>query len=330
MWGDLRERLGGFVLNIVNNVLPALKGLLEWLDRNGAAIKTMLKLVATGVIGYYSYKLAVSLCTVSLKSFAAGSLFARMASIALHHGVRGLARAFLFLNAVTKVSIIGALISAVTVAISLFAMFRKRVDDGTAAMKRAKETAEGYYAQEKSGLDMLFDKLKKTNPKSEDRNRLVDELKRMYPELNSQMEQELRTTNNLSTAYEALTASIVKKARIKGMEAAIEDAVGKTSGFDMAIEGLVAKAPVAEREGLRTKYWDEIKRLVAADGRYSVGQSAKFSEQWQKDLMAATVFSIDSELGMSAILSPKGAKAIASARRGYFFCISKKRCIFAA
>ena len=154
--------------------------------------------IKTGTRGKIAETFGVSVTTVSL-------------------AVGGITKSELADNAVTKMNVLGAAIGVVTAAVAVFALFRKGSDEATDAMKRAKETAQSYYAQEKTGLDIMFEKLRRTNPKSKERNELVDELKRMYPDLNKQVLDEIRNTNDLSDAYDILIGKIRQRTKTEAL-----------------------------------------------------------------------------------------------------------------
>lgn len=82
------------------------------------------------------------------------------------------------------------------------------------------------YAEEKLQLDKLYKQLEKTLPKSAERNRLVDELKQLYPDVVKGLEDELRTTNNLTGAYTKL-ADEARRSSYERAKAAILDEKSK-------------------------------------------------------------------------------------------------------
>jgi hypothetical protein len=142
--------------------------------------------------------------------------------------VNSATKSMMLFNAVSKANAIGAIIGVITAAATAFALFRKRSNEASDAMKAARETYSSFYAQERTQLDTIFAKLKQTNPKSEERKRLVKELADLYPELNKQTLNDITNPNNLAAAYDTLIANIRKKAWAKSKEAALEAAY--TSG----------------------------------------------------------------------------------------------------
>jgi len=143
------------------------------------------------------------------------------------------------LTAAQKASGIGAILAVVTAAATAFALFRKRTKESTDAMKVAKEVYSSFYEKERTQLDILFAKLEQTNPKSEERKRLVREIAGLYPELNKQTLNDITNTNNLTAAYDALSTSIQKKALAKSHENAMQSAYKKGAPGEAILRGAV-------------------------------------------------------------------------------------------
>lgn len=228
-WGDLREKIGGIVVNLINKIVPPLKRMFEFLDAN---FDDVVKTIKIATIAFVSLKTSIFLTNKVMILFARRAAIARLMSIRLSGGIKGLIRSIRIMNLATKANVIGALVGIVITAITYFTMFRKKTDEVSKSFERAKKVGEEYYSNEKMGLDAIFQKLKQTNPKSEERNRLVKQLKDMYPDLNQQMLDEVANTNNLSNAYDTLIGKITQKARVKAQESVLEDLYKQTSGVD--------------------------------------------------------------------------------------------------
>lgn len=122
------------------------------------------------------------------------------------------------LNAIMLTNPYVLITAAIVAAAAAIYMLTRKTDKLSVTLGEVKNKAAEYYAEEKKGLDAVFEKLNKTNPKSKERNALVDELKRMYPGMNAQLEQELRTTTDTTNAYNELANAIKRKAMARGME----------------------------------------------------------------------------------------------------------------
>jgi gas vesicle protein len=156
------------------------------------------------------------------------------------------------LNIATKANIIGAIVGIITAAATAFLLFRKRGNEATDAMKKMRDSYSSFHAEERKNLDILFEKLKKTNPKSEERKKLVKELIDLAPDLQKQTLEEITNTNNLAAAYDAASASIRKRALTKAYEGATQNAYEKgikgetllrgSIGYDLSDEQMLAIA----------------------------------------------------------------------------------------
>jgi len=241
MWGNLRERIGGFVLNVVNKLVPVLKDLLTWIDKNSDTIKLIGKIILIAAASLVTFKLIGAGTAAMMKILALNGTFFHLVAILLKQGVTGLIVAFKALNTAMKANIFGLVVSVVVAAITAFQMFKKRTDALKESMEAAKQTAMDYYAKEKSGLDVMFEKLRRTNPKSKERNDLVNQLKEMYPELNKQILEEITNTNNLAGAYDILIEKIKVNAQAKYRSSVIESAYSEMGKIEDQIEDNVKR-----------------------------------------------------------------------------------------
>jgi hypothetical protein len=274
MWVGLRRRIGGVVLSIVNRLVPSIKSMMEWMEKNTATIKNVAKTIGILITGFVSYKLVVGLATLVTKGFLAGLTITRIGSIALQYGITGLTRAFVMLNAVTKANIIGAIASVAIMAVTAFVAFRKRTNETTEALKKAKEAGQEWYAQEKSWLDKHFEKLEKTNAKSKERIKLVNELLSHYPNLNKELATELKNTKDLAAAKGVLVANLQQEAISRGLNAVLNEKSGDFAKLELAAEQerLDNEALLNSYPGGRAQYeWDQQYTYDAQTGKRNVG-----------------------------------------------------------
>lgn len=171
--------------------------------------------------------------------------------------------------AIKNIPIIGwiaALVAAVIAAVSYFKLFKKQHKESNDTFKEAARIGSEYYAQEKANLDVMFEKLRRTNPKSKERNDLVNQLKEMYPDLNKQILEEITNTNNLSNAYEILVEKIklnaMAKYRAKAVDIAYED-VGRIE------DDLLNKIKGLGRNMLHVTLIDYLKTGLSTDNAIS-------------------------------------------------------------
>ena len=241
IWDDFRKKVGGMVLEIVNKVIPTLKGMASWMAENAGILKTVAKAVVIAAAAFVAFR-AVMLANNLVQSLMVGGMLrAKIALIAETYATQGLSKAMLVLNGVSKASVFGALVGVALAAVTAFSLFEKKTDETADAVERAKAVGQDYYSKEKMNLDLIFEKLKRTNPQSKERNRLVDELKQMYPGLNTQIENEIRNTNNLSNAYGVLIGQIKAKAMAKAKESALESIYANLGDTYAKIDEITSK-----------------------------------------------------------------------------------------
>ncbi|MDR1199057.1 MAG: hypothetical protein LBK94_08635 [Prevotellaceae bacterium] len=236
------EQIKATVTSALNFISSKLSTVAGFIRRHAETIKNLIKVLILAKTYTVSYAVATKACAVAMAAWRAVVTLARIAVVAYNRGVSTAIKLMFGLNNAVKLNPIGLLVGVVTAAIAAFALFRKRADDVSKSLDNARKTASSYYAQERTQLDMIFAKLRDSNPKSRERNTLVNELLQMYPELNREQAEELRNTNNLAAAYETLAQSIAKKARIKGAESALEKLSEKTQNIDMVIEDMLKYA----------------------------------------------------------------------------------------
>jgi hypothetical protein len=264
MWGDLREKMGGYVLSNVNRLVPTLKKNIEWIDRNSSSIKKLAQITAIGGVGFITYKIATSGAASALKFFKTQTTIAGLGTKLLTGGVRGLTVAWKELKRVTKANVFGAVASTAMMAITAFTAFRKRVDETSVAVKRAGDLGATYYTQEKTWLDRYFEKLEKTNEKSKERIDLVDELMKRYPSLNSELATELKNTNNLAAAKSVLIEQIQREAITKGMEDILKEKADEFAQLELdAVQSKMNEESIIDNYG-REKYEKNKKYLEDA------------------------------------------------------------------
>ena len=97
-------------------------------------------------------------------------------------------------------------------------MLRKQTEEENDELRDIRIRAAEFAAEEKMNLDMIFDKLRKTNPKSKERNELVKQLQDMYPGLLENMKLENASVDELGKAYKTLIDNIDARARTEALK----------------------------------------------------------------------------------------------------------------
>lgn len=218
-FGDFLEKIGGKLNKIAVPIIRGLSSLIKWVTDNAGALKNLTKITLLAGTAFLTFKVSAKLTGLTMRVFSTRAKTLGLVMGGLKTAVLGVGKGMMFLGHAIKSNPIGLILSATTTAVSAYLMFRKKVSGRDGDINNIKERARELYAENRMHLENLFDKLGKTNPRSAERNRLVDELVRMYPMLNKQMETDIRNTNNLSAAKQALIDKIAEQA---GAEAAKE------------------------------------------------------------------------------------------------------------
>ncbi len=242
LWGDFREIVGKLTLNLVNHVVPVFKSLVGWMVKNEEAMKSIGKIVLIAGVAFLSYKGVLLASSLVTKGLTTATLIHRGVVFLTTIATQGLTKAMIVLNGVSKANVFAALAGAAIAAVTAFKLFKKGTEESAAAVERAKEIGQDYYSKEKMNLDLIFEKLKRTNPMSKERNKLVDELKEMYPELNKQILDEVRNTNDLSAAYSTLINNIRIKSKVRAKEGLLDELYKQQGDIELQLRGIFQNA----------------------------------------------------------------------------------------
>lgn len=227
-----------------NSLMTALKSLLAFSTKG----------LASGVKALGKYILSLFAGSTASKAFATASKvgFAsfKMSAVSACRAVG---------VAIMNIPIVGWIAAAVAGIIALINRLRKTkepVEEVSDEFDEARSSMSSFYAQERSQLDMLFAKLKQTEPKSKERVNLVNQLKDAYPDLNEQILDEISNTNNLAGAYDAVITKIEQKARAKALEREQEKFYEKHMDTEMQISKMAEEMDVS---------MDEARRILAEE-----------------------------------------------------------------
>lgn len=278
--GDLRAKLAAMaesVLPAVNSVLDVgirIVANFENIAKAVGAVLTPIKVLATGFISLVKFmsqnKVAAVAFTTALVALKVATIQATLAakgwtiaSKLQYYWLLLCEKAQLLLNKAMYKNPVLAVVGVLSMLVGALMMLRKRAKEATNEFEGMKSTMSSYYAQEKTGLDQMFARLKKTNPESKERNALVNELKSMYPDLNGELEKELRNTNDLSGAYDVLLDKLRQRARLKGLESLSEQHNVDYANVEFAI-GEYAKRNNVSRQSVM----DRLQGMATIEGQY--------------------------------------------------------------
>ncbi len=168
--------------------------------------------VLVAIISVYAiYRVALWSSVLALKGWTIASML-QYKWLLLVEAAQKLLNATLLKNPFAAIAVVIALV------VGALVMMRKRTREASDEYAKLNAKAKEYSANERASLDILFDRLRKTNPKSKERNELVKQLKDMYPDVLKNMNLEKAGLEELEKAYNAIALSIDKKARARAFE----------------------------------------------------------------------------------------------------------------
>lgn len=204
------ERIASVVWQIIAPIRALVVGFIEifgWFNRNRGALVAFTVVAAV-------YKIAVLQASLALKGWTIASM--------LHYKWLLLVE---FAQKLLNVTLLSNPITAVLVAVSLLVgalvMLRKRTREAADGMGEINRKSAEYANDERARLDMLFDKLRHTNPASKERNDLIKQLQEMYPDVLKNMNLEKATLEELEVAYNSIANAIDRKAKARAYEEAL-------------------------------------------------------------------------------------------------------------
>ncbi len=167
-------------------------------------------LVAT-ISVYAAIRVALWSSALALKGWTIASML-QYKWLVLVEGAQKLLNATILKNPFVAAAV------GISLIVGALVMMRKRTREASDEYAKLNTKAKEYSANERASLDILFDRLRKTNPKSKERNELVKQLKDMYPDVLKNMNLEKAGLEELEKAYNAIALSIDKKARARAFE----------------------------------------------------------------------------------------------------------------
>lgn len=203
-----------FGLSIVNNF-----------DRIASVVWQVLLPVRMLAVGFYNlvkffkeHQVVLAITVVALTAFKLMAIQATLAVKGLTIQMVLAQKATMLLNTILVKNPITAALVGISLVIGGLMMLRKRTKEATDSLAEVNRVAGQYASDERARLDMIFDRLRKTNPKSKERNELIKQLQDMYPDLLNNINLEKAGLQELETAYNSIVAAIDRKARSRAYE----------------------------------------------------------------------------------------------------------------
>jgi tape measure domain-containing protein len=226
--------------------------------------------LAAVTTAFIAYRIALWKATLALKGWT-------IASILQHKWLLLVEKAQKLLNTTILKNPVMALLVGVSLLVGALVTMRRRAQEASDTLSRLNKTAGGYAAEEKSRLDVLFDRLKQTNPKSKERNELVKQLNELYPDVLKNMNLEKASLDQLEIAYNAIVVAIERKARARAYEEELVELYKQKDEIEKTMED----NPMSRRAWYnRIKdFLNDMVYDVVAPGYKKVSQEERESEE---------------------------------------------------
>jgi hypothetical protein len=268
---DHMEHLGP----MLNKGLVKIMELTGWIERNAQMIKLWGTVVATFVAGYYSWIALTKAWSIAMAIYKS--------VVFINIGLtRGWAVAQRALNITMAANPIGMLIAGVAALGTAIYLLINKLNKANSVYDSIMRNAEENTIRERMELDLLFDALKKTNPESEERKKLLEQIDDKYPGLLKNMKLEKAGLDEISTAYQAIAESIEQKAKMAAAQDMLEQVYKERfklqnegpSTWDFALSALSSNPGNAMAGRLSNKFSvlakkeAELKKLLMGDNSY--------------------------------------------------------------
>jgi len=241
---ELAEKLNPFIVKIMDFGIKIVNNFERIAKTIWAAllpVRAFLNGVATLFQYFKENKTLLVFTTIALVAYKLAAWQALLATKGLSIGAVLASKAFGVLNAVLLKNPFTAVLVGITLLVGALVMLRKKSKEAADGLDEINRKAATYSSDEKARLDMIFSKLRQTNPKTKERNELVKQLQEMYPDVLKNMNLEKAGLEELATAYDSIVLSINNKARARAYE-------------DQLVE-LHKEKDIAEKEGKEQIEW---------------------------------------------------------------------------
>lgn len=162
-------------------------------------------------------------------------------------------------NLVLKASPIGVVTTLITTAAAAFMLFSGRTDKVNSSV----ESLNKRLLNERTELNNIFNELKKTNPGTNDRIRLVEELNTKYPGLLTNYDLEKASLKDIAKAQNEANAALTNRIATEMKAQATADYVQKNISVQMdRMEYLMAEASRQMGKDTYSKFRGSIEKVL--------------------------------------------------------------------
>lgn len=241
-----QRRLGEIILPIKEKWDEAFSGmqvstikLIGWAVKHRAVIGTVALALGSYILTKklavlwnekYASSTVLSIASEKLQALWLGlsrkALLAKLIAIDLYKGRCNLATAATeMFNLVLKSSPLGIVTTLITAAATAFLLFKKNTSEADQSILNLNKQL----AVERASLNNIFSELKKTNPGTAERRKLIDTLNEKYPDLISNYKLEKASLNEITRAQNDANAALAKrignKMKLKAIDSYTENSI---------------------------------------------------------------------------------------------------------
>jgi TP901 family phage tail tape measure protein len=195
------------VIDWLTGLISTTKNLIDWLERNANAIAFVAKILATAAVSMVTYRLG-AVALVKAKQLWVAVNGALTTSYGVLTGQIKLAElAQKGFNTVVKANPLGFVISLLSTAAMLFMSFGREVDEVTKSV-----------AANSAGLRHLYNEARLAAKGTEERKKLIEQMKQAYPDYLSKLNAETASNMELSKAMEEVNEHLIKRVVLQKRE----------------------------------------------------------------------------------------------------------------
>ena len=243
----------GFILSLNDGdvVTGTLTSSIKFLADN---LTTILKVIGTVAASLVAYRGTVFLIT---KAQSAWNLIITSSTAVLNLFRKGADRAAL--SAKSLRASLGFIVGILTLVIPLINSFRK----GTSRLAKAQKSFNIELAKEKEGLNNAFKALKETNPETEERRKLIEEINTQYGEYLPNLIKEKDTEIELEKARKAANNELERTLKLKFKDQEINEILNEKIETQVT---LLDELGASIQDSRVKEFTEEFKRLANSLG----------------------------------------------------------------
>jgi len=209
-----------------SDMVRILKNVVEWGKRNADAVIFFTKALVVAGTAFASHIAMQKLSALLMATSRTATLGLAAAKNLLSLNIAKAAQSFRLFTQSMSANPIGLVITAITAAVTAFALFRDETKKTVGFQKQMNDVSAktlDNIGQETAKVKDLFDQLKKTNAGSKERKDLIDKINTTYGTTLKNLSDEKAFVDQLDSSYNDLIQTLTKKIIIDSTAAARVD-----------------------------------------------------------------------------------------------------------